>query len=287
MAIGVLWCCMAVGPAHAILPDARTDSAPSAIARQESVGGTNLSFPNIQGFQEVLGRSAEFDRFMEKFVPADYRLLAFYMSDEDMDNMSREKNQAFRKYVIVQSLKKSIFLENPAVFSTIKQSFREEMSAQDGKPLPGVSDVMSGVSEYLDSQYSADMKMQIGQTNNMGVFTESNTHIGFLTLSNLGVETPDGRKDYPTAVATMAVNLRGRLVFIYTYFSNYQALTDIEFVRVTAKHYVDMLEKVNSDNRSAEIWQKLIVGSLGLMGALVAAVLLMNRSRNTPKDSAA
>ncbi len=246
--------------------------------RHEFVAGVDIALPVLNGFEEVLGRSAEFDRLMSKFVLPDNRMLAFYISDTDMARMAEGSGAGFRKYLIVQTLKQGVFLDGDVNFDSIKKSFRDEMAGMNQQELPEVGDVMRDASEYIGSTYKTDMKMEIGENRSKGIFAETDDYIGFLNLSSLAVETAQGKKEYPAAVAMMAMNVRGRLILVYSYYSNYAISSDIDFVKNTAQTYAQLLLAANAGADTAgQTGRKIILIVLFMLGALITGALLVNR----------
>ena len=250
------------------------------------MAGRDIVLPALPGFEEVLGRSAEFDRLMSKFVLPDNRMLGFYISDADMARMAEGTGEGFRRYVIVQTMKHGMFLDGDASFDAVKASFREEMAALPAQNVPEVGNIMRDASEYIGTTYKTDMKMEVGESHNQGVFVETAHYIGFLTLSNLAIETAQGKKSYPTAVAMLAVNVRGRLILVYSYYSNYGLLSDVDLVKDAARVYADLLLDVNRGDGGSPVLRKIILICLLLTGVLIAGMLIFNRLQAGKRDKA-
>jgi len=253
--------------------------------RHEFVAGRDIVLPALPGFEEVLGRSAEFDRLMSKFVLPDNRMLGFYISDADMARMAEGSGEGFRRYVIVQTLKQGIFLDGDARFDAVKASFRDEMADMPMQNLPEVGDVMRDASDYIGTTYKTDMKMEIGESHNQGVFVETKNYIGFLTLSSLAIETAQGRKSYPSAVAMMAVNVRGRIL-VYSYYSNYELLSDVDFVKETAQLYADLMLSVNAQETGNTVIRSIILICLFVSVVMIAGILIVTRLQSGKRDKA-
>jgi hypothetical protein len=242
--------------------------------RHAFVAGQDVALPVLPGFEEVLGRSAEFDRLMSKFVLPDNRMLGFYISAEDMARMSEGAGDGFRRYVIVQTLKQGIFLEEDGRFDAVKTSFREEMASLPAQSLSDFGDVMQGAAEYIGETYKTDMKMKISESRSQGAFAETEDYIGFLNLSSLAVETGAGEKSYPSAVALMAVRVRDRLILVYSYYSNYETSADVDMAKETALFYVERLLELNE--KMAEASRKEGGGGrMFLLAALCGVVFLV------------
>ena len=271
----------AVVYAAVAVPHAAWASTEIEKVRHEFVAGVDIALPVLNGFEEVLGRSAEFDRLMSKFVLPDNRMLAFYISDTDMARMAEGSGESFRKYLIVQTVKQGVFLDGGVSFDSIKKSFRDEMADMRPQDLPEVGDVIRDANEYIGSTYKTDMKMEIGENRSKGIFAESDDYIGFLNLSSLAIETAQGKKEYPAAVAMMAVNVRGRLILVYSYYSNYAISSDIDFVQNTAQTYAKLLLDANAGGDTAgSTGRKIILIVLFMLGVVIAGALLANRFRS-------
>lgn len=254
--------------------------------RHEFVAGRNIILPALPGYEEVLGRSAEFDQLMSKFVLPDNRMLGFYISDADMARMAEGTGEGFRRYLIVQTVKQAVFLDGGADFEKIKAAFREEMKNIQPQELSEVGEVMREATKYIGSTYNTDMKMNVGENSNQGVFAEGADYIGFLNLSRLAIETVQGKKDYPAAVAMMAVNVRGRLILVYSYHSNYELLSDLDLVKKTAQVYADLLLQKNAGADSNAVIRNILLICLLVAAALVAGWLILNRLQARKQDKA-
>lgn len=265
---------------------AQAHAAAPENVRHEFVAGRNIILPALPGYEEVLGRSAEFDQLMSKFVLPDNRMLGFYISDADMARMAEGTGEGFRRYLIVQTVKQAVFLDGGADFEKIKAAFREEMKNIQPQELSEVGEVMREATEYIGSTYNTDMKMNVGENNNQGVFAEGKDYIGFLNLSRLAIETVQGKKDYPAAVAMMAVNVRGRLILVYSYHSNYELLSDLDLVKKTAQVYADLLLQKNTGADSNAVIRNILLICLLVAAALVAGWLILNRLQARKQDKA-
>lgn len=265
---------------------AQAHAAAPENVRHEFVAGRNIILPALPGYEEVLGRSAEFDQLMSKFVLPDNRMLGFYISDADMARMAEGTGEGFRRYLIVQTVKQAVFLDGGADFEKIKAAFREEMKNIQPQELSEVGEVMREATKYIGSTYNTDMKMNVGENSNQGVFAEGTDYIGFLNLSRLAIETVQGKKDYPAAVAMMAVNVRGRLILVYSYHSNYELLSDLDLVKKTAQVYADLLLQKNAGADSNAVIRNILLICLLVAAALVAGWLILNRLQARKQDKA-
>lgn len=278
-ALGLLLCLLLPVAAMA------TDQEPTKdIVRHEMISAEDIALPAFDGFDEVYGRSPEFDALLKQFVPAGNRLLSVYIHKDDMKNIAANPDAGFTKYILVQTLEQSVVFWNKEDFQRVKESFVKEMAAIQPAEMPEVGDMMTNISTYISTNYKTDLKVKVGEVRNLGEMASAEDRIGFLILSNYGVTTPEGNMDYPVAAAMMAMNVRDRLVFVYTYLGKSQSAEDIAWVKDTATHFADRMQTVNAEKPAVgadagSFLRNLVLILLGALGGIVGVMLVLNRKR--------
>jgi len=255
------------------------------IVRLEMISAEDIALPVFEGFDEVYGRSPEFDALLKQFVPPGNRLLGVYIHKDDMKNIAANPDAGFTKYILVQTLEQSVVFWNKEDFQRVKESFIKEMSAIQPAEMPEVGDMMTNISSYLSTNYKTDLKVKVGEVRNLGEMESAEDRIGFLILSNYGVTTPEGKSDYPVAAAMMAMNVRDRLIFVYTYLGKSQSAEDIAWVKETATQFSDRMQGVNAERPAVgadagSFLRNLVLILLGALGGIVGVMLVLNRKRH-------
>lgn len=254
------------------------------IARKETVLAKEINLPQYGNFDEVTGRSVEFDALMQQFVPDTNRLLAVYIDKHDLETIAKNPQAGFRKYIMVQTLKQGIVFNKAEDFVEMKKAFAKEMEALAPSDIPEVGNMMNNISDYVQKNYNADMRVKVGESRNLGRIVDGDDRVGFLTLTNYGVTSAEGVIDYPVAGVSIVQNVRGRLLFIYTYLSDYKGEQEIEWVKATGIGFSDEVARANmSDDamlaeRGSAV-RTVILVCLGALGGVMGAMVVMNRKQ--------
>lgn len=252
------------------------------ILRKESILAKDINLPQYSRFDEVTGRSVEFDALMQKFVPDSNRLLAIYIDREDLETLSRDPQTGFRKYIMVQTLKQGIVINDDEDFAEMKKAFVKEMETLSLANDPEVGNMLNNISDYVQKNYNTDMRMKPGENRILGRIVDTEDRIGFLTVSNYGIATGEGMQDYPVAGVAIVQNVRGRLLFIYAYLSDYKEDRDIEWVKETALDFSDQVARANMSQEAVlaargSVVRTIILVCLGALGGILGAVFVINR----------
>jgi len=258
------------------------------IVRKETILAKDINLPQYGNFDEVTGRSVEFDALMQQFVPDTNRLLAVYIDKDDLDTIAENPQAGFRKYIMVQTLKQGIVINGDEDFAEMKNAFAKEMDALSFSDSPEVGNMLNNISDYVQKNYHTDMRMQVGESRNLGRIVDTADRVGFLTISNYGVASAEGVQDYPVAGVAIVQNVKGRLLFIYAYLSDYKNEQEIDWVKATGLAFADQVARANmsEDARLTErgsAVRTVILVCLGALGGVMGAMLVMNRKQ---KDTA-
>lgn len=252
------------------------------IARKEMVLAEEINLPYYGNFDEVTGRSVEFDTLMQQFVPADTRLLAVYIDRDDLDVLSKDPHKGFQKYIMVQTMKQGSVLEGAGSFALAKEAFIKQMEMTSLNDMPEVGSMMENVSDYVQKNYNADMRVNVGANRILGKIVDTDDRIGYLTQAD--VETTGNIKKYSVAGVTIIQNVRGRLLFVYAYLSDFQGAEDLDWIKKTGLSFSDKLARANMsvDARRAErgsAVRTVILICLGALCGVMTGVLAMMRRR--------
>lgn len=226
-----------------VLP-ARADDV--LVARNSFVGDQEIALPALLGFEERLGKNAEFDALVKQFVPPENRLLAVYLSFKDLKAMEENPASGIKKYMLVQTPKADVTIKGQRDFDVFKQAIIRETGGVL-EPDAAAQDMLKKINEGSGAQVS------IGESKSFGAFMNTDNAIGISMLANIGMKTPDGRQvDIPIAISMSALNVKNKAV-IYTVYAQYQGAEDNEFVKETAKEYARQTLAANGGGVPAAI----------------------------------
>jgi len=214
------------------------------IAKHVFVGETDIALPNILGFKEIYGTNEEFDNLAKQFVPPENRLLAVYLSYTDIKAMNDNPDAGFKRYILVQTAKNDVTLNSPSDFEVIKSEIIKGAGG-DYKNDQKTRQLLDSATNYVSDYYHKTAQLDVGEVKNIGAFVNTNRAIAIAMLANIGMTTPDGvQKEYALASAVTAVAVHDKVIFANVY-SNYEGASDAQFVRDSAKDFVDFTLKAN------------------------------------------
>ena len=124
------------------------------------------------------------------------------------------------------------------------------------------------------------MRVNVGANRTWGKVIDAEDRIGYLTQAD--VETTGGNKTYSVAGISIIQNVRGRLLFIYAYLSDFKGDEDIAWIKKTGLAFSDALARANMSDeaRLAErgsAVRTVILMCLGALGGVMGTIVAMNR----------
>ncbi|MDE1151082.1 MAG: hypothetical protein PW788_00975 [Micavibrio sp.] len=227
-----------------LLPVAAQAEDTPDVAKHVFVGQTDIALPNVLGYKEIYGSNEEFDNLAKQFVPPENRLLAVYLSYTDIKAMNENPDAGFKRYILVQTAKNDVTLKTPSDFDVIKAEIIKGAGG-DFTNDKKTRDLLDSASNYVSDYYHKTAQLDVGEVKNIGAFINTDKAIAIAMLANIGMKTPDGvDRQYALASAVTAVAVHDKVIFANIY-SNYEGAADAQFVRDSAKDFVDFTLKAN------------------------------------------
>ena len=214
---------------------------------------------------------------MKQFVPPENRLLAVYLSFTDIKAMTDDPDAGFKRYILVQTPKTDLPINSPKDFDVIKSEIIHD-AGSDLSSDKQTKELLNTASNYMSDYYHKSAKLQVGETKSLGAFINTENSIALAMLANIGMTTPDGiDKEYPLATGVIALTVKNKVLFANVY-SNYTGAQDAEFVRDSAKDFVDYTLKANGNGSIATPGENSEVDfflNLALKGTLLVMVIVL------------
>ena len=267
--------------------------APDAGFKPVRISDTSLKLPHIEGFRELYGQSPAFDELISQFVPATNRVLAVYISEEDMQKMEADPESGFKRYILVQTLRQDVRIASDADFQSFREEYFRQLEDTSTFKDPKIDETFDKATAYLEKNYDSGAQVRLGEVRNLGPLADAINRVGIMLVSDYGLKTEEGTKSYPVAAATMALNLAGRIVFVYAYSSDFKGQEDIDYIKDVAWRYTEETFGINS--LSADVSQYPPVEAKGmnstlratlvgaLVGGIIAALLKVFRRRRNDR----
>lgn len=217
----------------------------AAAGKTVQAGDATITLPPMVGFQELYGKSPDFDKIVEHFVPDGNKLLAVYLSDADVAAMNADPQSGIKRYILVQTNVKGLTVATPADFKAIKEDFASQIGSGDWQNDKGVNDALDKTSGYLRNQLGQQAELKIGETRFLGKIVDTPDALSVMMLTNYGVATAKGQQSYPVVAGLSTLQLKSKVFIVFVY-SNYAGDADIDFVSQNTRKFVELAVGLNN-----------------------------------------
>ena len=232
---GLLLGLLLLAPVHAF----------AAAAKTVQVGDATIMLPVMDGFVELYGKSPDFDKIVEHFVPEGNKLLAVYLSDADVVAMNADPQAGLKKYILVQANLNGNPVNTPADFNAVKEDFANQIGSGSWQDDKTITDAMDNVSGYVKNQFGQAAALKIGDTRYLGKIVDTPDALAVMMLTNYGMTTAKGEESYPVVAGLSTLQLKSNVVVAFVY-SNYGAPADMDFVSQNLRKFVAQAVSLNN-----------------------------------------
>lgn len=225
---------------------------------QIEVGGVKIDVQAPIGFHEISSLSPETRNLAETMTPPSNRLLAIFVSEDDLGRIMKGEAPEFGRYMLLQVFRE---LENTNISNGQFRQLVAQIKEQQNTLLP--------------KEYELSQKMKIGEQVPLGVFFEQSNAIGFTSLVKYQAEAEGEKLDYVVAGGTSFIRVKQKVLYAYVY-GTYENQDDLNWVRSKSREWVNSLLTFNNTSTttsgstyrssSSEIGDKVI--SKGIGGAI-------------------
>lgn len=253
------------------------------------VGGLKIDIQAPVGFHEISSLSPKTRKLFETVTPPDNRLLAVFVSKEDLGRIMKGKAPNFYRFINLQVSRK---LEDKNISNALFQQLANQIKEEHHSLLETFKYEVGGLiergAEKLSAEYDLSIKIKNFKQVPLGIFLDKPGAVGLAYLVKNNVEVEGEQLDYVVAGAGSLLLIRGRVLYAYV-FSRYQTQNDINWVRSKSKEWVDSLltsnisSTYNSGNRTSlrsgidwdRVARKAIDGAItgAIRGAIVAGFM--------------
>lgn len=253
------------------------------------VGGLKIDIHAPEGFHEVSSISPETRELAEIMTPPENRLLAVFISDEDLRKITNGEKADFNRYMLLQVYRKT---ENtnvsPEQFQKISSQIKEQQNTLLVNAKEYIDNHFDGVTEKLSKESDVFLQIKIGEQIPLGIFLDKQNALGFANLSKYMIEENGQQNTNVLTACSSVILIKDKLLFSYVY-SNYKAQNDIIWAKSTSKEWVNSLltanltSRLNSSNQISsssgidldKITRKVIGGTI--LGGLTAISIWLFR----------
>ncbi len=251
---------------------------------QVDVGGVKINVQAPVGFHEISELSPDTRKLAETMTPRNNRLLAVFVSEEDLGRIMKGDAPMLERYMFLQVLRK---LENSKIsnaqFQQVVSRVKEQQNLMHSKMKEIVSTFLESASEKISTEYERSLEMKIGEPVPLGVFIEKPNAIGFASMVKYQLEEEGEKLDHVVVGGSSIILARGKMLYAYVY-STYKDREDLNWVRLKSKEWVNslLMSEIMStttggsyDNTWASgiDWEQVISKAIG--GGMAGGILVL------------
>ncbi|MCY4390060.1 MAG: hypothetical protein OXC18_23425 [Desulfurellaceae bacterium] len=247
------------------------------------IGGVKIDVKAPNGFYEISSLSSETRKIAETMTPPTNRLLAVFVSEEDLGRIVKGESPIFERYIFLQVFRR---LEATTISNTDFQKlithFKGQQNILFDENKDMVDSLLEGATKKMSKEYDFSLKMKLGENISLGIFLEQPNAFGAVNLVKYRVNAEGKELDSIVAGGISYVLTRGKLLYAYVY-SVYETQDDVDWVRAKSKEWVNSLlasnETSTSDSAQSSSpitgidWERIV--SKGIVGAVVGGLLAL------------
>ncbi len=260
------------------------------------VGGVKIDVQAPNRFYEISSLSSETREIAAMGTPSTNRLLAVFVSEEDLGRIVKGESPILERYILLQ-VSRRLEAENISNmdFQKLVTHFKDQQNVLFGKYKDKIDGLLEGATKKMSEESDLLLKMELGENISLGIFLEQPNAFGFANLMKYRVAVEGEELDSIVAGGSSFILTRGKMLFAYVY-SVYETQDDVDWVRSKSKEWVNSLLVSNETATSNSVqrlspitgidWER-IVGK-GIVGAVVGGLLaliigLFRRMKNSFK----
>ena len=214
------------------------------------IGGVRIYVQAPIGFHEISTLSPETRKLAETMTPPKNRLLAVFVSEDDLGRIMKGEAPQFERYMFLQVFRE---LENSnistAQFQQLVAQVKEQQNTLQSKLKKDVATLVEGAAEKMSKEYELSLKIKMGEQVPLGVFYEKHNAVGFSSLGKYQVETEGEKLDHVVASGTSFILTRSKILYAYVY-GAYKGQSDLNWVRSKSKEWANSLLSLNKTSKA-------------------------------------
>lgn len=218
-------------------PTAQSPATPAvSIVR---IDAQDLKVPPPPGFRELPAGMSQLKRSLEQSAPAEHRLLAVYVTDEDLALMRQGKPVELSRSATLQTPRAwEARWPQPADLARLREEARRTLEPQRAQNVASAAN--EHLAQTLRPSGPAELAPRLQRLKFQGLFDEGETSFSMLMLSDYAAA---GSTSQIAAASTFAL-LRGKLVLLHVH-SALRTPSDIEWVRSVSRRWHASLVRDN------------------------------------------
>ena len=211
-----------------------------------NVGRTLLRLPVPAGFVDAARPLPPMRLLGERMTPPSNRLLAIFISDEDLARAQGGQPPQMARYFMAQTLRQA---EESAITEAEFQGVRQLLRQQYQSLLTQIASQAQGHLDNAVRDIGRDagvdgLSLKMGELKGLEIFDDQAMSISLLAATKYAVQVGDQTQEIPMAMGITTATLRGKLVYFYAY-AVYRNAADLDWVRQSTRAWLPRAQASN------------------------------------------
>lgn len=215
-------------------------------AAEFTVGDEKISIPSPSGFSEISSISPETVQLFEDMCPPTNRLLAVFLTQDDVGRLIQGKATALDSYMMVHSSKKlETFSLAKYQFKEVRTATRSQYDSLFEKHRESIDKIMGQAGQAISKRIDAEVALDIGDIVPLGIDFETVYSITASQLTKYSVKVDDENVEYVMAGTMCTMLVKGKVIYLYVY-KTYNDKSDLDWTRKTTKSWTNSILSANN-----------------------------------------
>jgi len=181
-----------------------------------NVGNAVLRIPVPDGFKDTFSSNKELYTIRIASTPAGRRLLAFLVTEKELKTYQNGRETYFNENITIQTQANELVVTSKKSFADLRKQVRTQLNTMTAAAVSKAPDSAAALSQEISRQLGSNVKLNLGEVVQLGVFKESDTSISFAFISTVQSQSIAG-DDVETAVTAQTIALvKSKLLWLLT-----------------------------------------------------------------------
>lgn len=210
-----------------------------------NIDGQEIKIQAPVGFYEISSLSPETRRIVETLTPPTNRLLAVFVSEEDLGRILKGESPVLNRTVLLQVNRE---LENikftNELFLQLVNLIKKQQNTLLSETKSKVNSVLDNAGKTFSKKFDVQLKIEVGEQVPLGIFNDKPKVLAFASLSKYEIKVEDEKVDLVRVIGSSLILLKGRMFYAYIN-SDYKTKNDVNWIKSKSKKWADSLLRSN------------------------------------------
>ncbi|MFQ5937010.1 MAG: hypothetical protein ACE5LB_11455 [Acidiferrobacterales bacterium] len=212
------------------------------------IADASITLATPSGFHEVSQVSPDIHRLAQTLTPRMNRLLAVYVTTDDLDRLRDRDEPELDRYLLVQTYRPTEHLNiGTDGFHKVTGQMKRQQESMMKNAKAMMDTELERASAQLSAEHAAAISLKVGEIFPLGVFAEGENSISMASLAKYEASANKERLEHLVAVAMNVLRVEDKIIFAYVY-STYDTKDDLDWVQSTSGDWIRQIYGADSQN---------------------------------------